>query len=93
MKAIYRCDFCDKMGTAEEIMQHEESCVYNYNKRSCMTCKFADNKITKFNCTAGKEIPEGQMFTGCDKYEWDKVDHTKTPGPSALTGLSGGLFG
>ena len=31
MKAIYRCDFCDQTGTAEEIMQHEESCIYNYN--------------------------------------------------------------
>lgn len=92
MKAIYRCDFCDKTGTAEEIMQHEESCLYNYNKRSCMTCKFAENKITKFNCTAGKEIPEGQMFTGCDKYEWDKIDHAKACS-STLTNLFGGLFG
>lgn len=92
MKPIFRCEYCDKMGVEEEIAPHEETCMHNYNKKSCYTCKYAENKITKFNCTFGKSIPEGKIFEFCDFYDWDEKDHT-TRNPTAFNTLFGGLFG
>lgn len=92
MKQIYRCEYCDKMGTEEEIINHEDTCIYNYTLRSCSTCKNAENKITKFNCKVGIDIPEGQQFINCEKYEWNGIDHTHS-NPVAFNNLFGGLFG
>ena len=39
MKQLFRCDYCDQTGTAEEIEKHEVRCIHNYTKRSCLTCK------------------------------------------------------
>ena len=32
MKPLFMCEYCDKIGVAEEIEIHEETCIYNYNK-------------------------------------------------------------
>ena len=40
MKALYRCDFCEKTGTVEEIQEHEEKCLYNPKNKSCATCTY-----------------------------------------------------
>ena len=93
MKAIYRCEYCDKMGVAEFIQEHEETCIHNITKRSCNTCKSADFVACRYyKCKAGKEIPEGQFYQNCDLYEWDGKDHT-TRNPVAFNNLFGGLFG
>ena len=92
MKSIFRCEYCDKMDVEEEILKHEAECVYNRTRRSCTTCKHAENKITRFICKAGKELPEGQQFIHCEKYEWDEIDHAH-PNPTAFNTLFGGLFG
>ena len=92
MKPIFRCEYCDKMGTEEDILKHEEECLYNYTKRACYTCKHAEAKVHKYNCKLDKEIPEGKIYTCCDKYEWDEVDHTH-PNPIAFNNLFGGMFG
>ena len=92
MKPIYRCEYCDKMGTEEDILEHEETCTYNYNKKSCPTCKHAENRLLKYTCKIGKEIPEGQMYVGCGKYEWDEIDHAHT-NPVTFNNLFGGIFG
>jgi hypothetical protein len=57
-----------------------------------MTCKHAENKITKFNCKAGKDIPEGQQYMGCDKYDWDEKDHAHAT-PNVFGNIFGGIFG
>jgi len=92
MKPLFRCEYCDKIGTEEELTKHEAECINNYTKRSCHTCKHAENKITKFNCKLGKEIPEGKLFEYCPAYEWDEKDHTSR-NPVPFNNLFGGLFG
>lgn len=92
MKPIYRCEYCDKMGVEEEIMKHEETCLFNYTRKSCSTCKFKETKGFNYKCANGKDIPEGQMYVGCDKYEWDEIDHTHL-NPTAFNSLFGGIFG
>ena len=92
MKPIFRCEYCDKMDVEEEILKHEKECIYNRTKRSCLTCKYAENKITRVDCAVGQEIPDGQQFVNCNKYEWDGIDHAH-PNPTAFNNLFGGIFG
>lgn len=92
MKQVYRCEYCDHMGTEEDIIKHEQDCLWNSDKRTCATCKKCDRGFLKYKCNDGNEIPDGQMFVNCDKYEWDEVDHT-TKHPVATNTMFGGLFG
>lgn len=92
MKQVYRCEYCDHMGTLEDMLKHEESCLWNKDKRTCATCKKCSRLILNYKCNDGKEIPDGQMFVNCDKYKWDEVDHT-TKHPVATNCTFGGLFG
>lgn len=92
MKPIYRCEYCDKMGTKEDILKHEEECIYNYTKRSCYTCKHAEAKVYKYTCKLDIEIPEGRIYTGCSQYEWDEKDNAHKD-PVKFNSLFGGLFG
>ena len=92
MKQIFRCEYCDKMGVKEDIIKHENECISNYTKRSCFTCKHAENKITRFICKNGQELPEGQIYEHCRSWEWDEKDHISR-NPTAFNTLFGGLFG
>ena len=73
MKPVFKCEYCSKMGTEEEIREHESSCSENYNKKSCPTCKHGKIKIKNgdvwFECSLGKEIPQGCMIEFCPSYE------------------------
>lgn len=75
MKQLFRCEYCTKQGTAEEITKHEEACLYNYNKKSCFTCKHRQTFALGIICKKDKEIPTGKYFENCPQYEWDKEDH------------------
>lgn len=83
MKPVFKCDYCDQMGTEEEIRDHELICTDNYTMRSCYTCRhkkirFADGKML-FKCEAGEEIPEGKFIEFCKKYERrEKPEHPLT---------------
>jgi hypothetical protein len=80
------------MGTEEDVLRHEQDCLWNRDKRTCATCKKCDRGFLTYKCNDGKEIPDGQMFVNCDKYEWDEVDHA-TKHPVATNSIFGGLFG
>ena len=76
MKPIFKCEYCNFMGIEDVVKTHEESCIYNGEKKDCTSCKYADCKwvsITegKFNyiCKKGKNIPEGKQFLNCDMHE------------------------
>lgn len=79
MKPVFKCDYCDKMGTEEEIREHEPVCADNYDRKSCYTCVHKNidcrNDIDKkqvvwiYKCKLGKEIPEGKIFEFCTQYE------------------------
>lgn len=87
MKPVFKCDYCSKMGTEEEIEEHEPKCTDNYDRRSCYTCvhkkicrvvdKDVDDIINGkalivYGCRLGKEIPEGKIFEFCPSYERDE---------------------
>lgn len=91
MKPVFKCDYCSKMGSEEEIREHEPICMDNYDRKSCHTCvhKKIYSKGSKYlyNCKAGKELPEGKIFEFCNTYE------RKEKGDYPLADLFGSLFG
>ena len=92
MKQLFRCDFCDQIGTAEEIEKHEAECIHNYTQRSCLTCKHKQIKsIASYTCALNKEIPAGKYFKQCSQYEWDEKDMSKMSVDNIFCNLFGGL--
>ena len=91
MKPVFKCDYCSKMGTEEEIIEHEPVCMDNYDRRSCYTCvhrgKFSMvNNLIKYECAKEIDIPEGRIFEFCNSYERKiKIDNP-------LSNLFGNLF-
>lgn len=77
MKPVYKCDYCSFVGTEEEVKEHEPNCTENYDMRSCHTCKnrgrviFKEDGMNKmkYECEAGKDIPEGCVINYCNLYE------------------------
>jgi poly(A) polymerase Pap1 len=95
MKQLFRCEYCDKTGTAEQIAEHEKECMYNYHKRSCWTCKYAELCLLTVKCKADVEIPKDKYIENCTKYEWDEKDHSdiNATAKSLFGGTGfGGLF-
>lgn len=92
MKPLFRCDYCDFTGVEEEVIKHEETCMHNHTRRSCSTCKHATLKSLNYECAVGKDVPKGQMYTGCDCYEWDEKNHVYR-NSNPFGNLFGGLFG
>lgn len=89
MKPIYRCEYCSHMGTMDELREHEEKCLWNYDRKSCETCKHKDpNSFMRYKCLLGTEIAEGCLIEFCGKYEYDGKDSTK----STVGDIFGGLF-
>lgn len=91
MKPVYKCDYCNFMGTEEATRDHELTCMDNYDRKSCHTCvhkKFGklDVKVINYECAAGREIPEGKLYEFCPQYE------RKEKSVYPLTNLFGGLF-
>lgn len=90
MKPVFKCDYCSKMGTEEEIREHEPRCFDNYDRKSCYTCVHkkleSEGKQLFYKCKLGKEIPEGKFFEFCPQYE-------RREKPETITNLFGDLFG
>lgn len=90
MKQIFRCEYCDKLGTEEELITHEDECIYNYTKKSCFTCKYrkAGIKSYEFTCMRRSELPKGCFASYCPDYMWDEKVRSVP-----FNDLFGGLFG
>ena len=86
MKPVFKCDYCSKMGTEEEIREHEPKCFDNYDRRSCFTCVHKTFKGCNYECKVGVEIPEGKLIEFCESYDRkEKSD--------IVANLFGDLFG
>ena len=73
MKPVFKCDYCSKMGTEEEIKKHEPISMDNYDRKSCHTCIHRNLKIKDekwyYECKTGIEIPMEKIFEFCPSYE------------------------
>ena len=82
MKPVFKCDYCEFMGTEEDVKNHENTCINNYDKRSCYTCEHRGvltfvNGIPKYKCDKEIDIPEGTIFEFCKSYERKKETHDR----------------
>ena len=69
MKQLYKCEYCNFIGTEEEVKKHEEICELNSINKDCMSCKHKKFVGMNIECGAGKEIPAGKMYQCCDLHE------------------------
>ena len=88
MKPVFKCDYCNFMGTEEEVREHEPKCWDNYDRKSCLTCKHKVYKGFRLTCDLGKEIPEGRMYEFCPQYERQDKD---TSYSDMINNLFGGI--
>lgn len=83
MKPVFKCDYCQFIGTEEEVHKHESDCYDNYDLRGCTTCLHKKTRSSKskeilfnYKCDCGVEIPDGKMMINCIKY--DRKEKTDT---------------
>lgn len=70
MKPVFKCDYCNFIGTEEEVKEHEPGCFDNYDRKSCHTCLNKQfNGLKGFKCDCGIEIPEGKIYEFCPSYK------------------------
>ena len=51
MEQLYRCEHCKNFtGSAEEVSEHEESCLSNPKFENCFSCKFLTRQNGQFWC-------------------------------------------
>lgn len=41
MKEVFKCDYCNYIGTKEEVMEHEKVCLNNPDVKCCYNCQYA----------------------------------------------------
>ena len=92
MKPVFKCDYCSFMGTEEEVKEHEEKCMDNYDRRSCYTCEYKEviPGTYGYKCANGIEIPEGQIYEFCDKY--NRKPKPDNPWSDVVNAMFGGKF-
>ena len=73
MKPVFKCDYCSKIGTEEEIREHEPDTIDYFSMSIFYACRydnfFYHNYLCTQECKIGKEIPEGKLFEFCSSYE------------------------
>lgn len=74
MKPLYKCDWCDHIGTELEMRDHEATCVYNKNLRHCFTCGLNSGAFGVVKCDKGVELPKGQYMRYCSLWEEKEQD-------------------
>lgn len=87
MKPVFKCEYCTFVGTEEEVKTHEDTCINNYNKKNCFTCKHKEYlSMRQIKCNEGKEVPENKIIENCEKYEQKEKSKLKAS-------LNNNLFG
>lgn len=89
MREVRMCDFCNFASAIDVVKEHEENCNFNPKNKTCLTCKYYNNKnsnglyeLVSFNCAkTNKLLCEGvrrQIVQLCDNYE-QGVPDIQTP--------------
>lgn len=90
MKPVFKCDYCQFMGTEEEVSKHEPRCFNNYDRKSCYTCVHRGelnmvNGLLNYKCKKCVPIPRGTILEFCEYYE--RAPKPDTPWLDATRGL------
>jgi len=75
MKEACLCDYCKRVGTKEEIIEHEDYCVFNPENKTCYTCKnsIKDTSCSGFyiDCKIGFNFKDARDNGNCKGWEWE----------------------
>lgn len=90
MKPVFKCDYCQFMGTEEEVKKHEPECIDNYDKQSCYTCQYRGrlsmvDSLLKYECSNGIDVPAGKVYEFCKSYQ--RKEKTGNPYADFMAGL------
>ena len=90
MKPVFKCDYCQFMGTEEEVSKHEPRCFDNHDRRSCYTCVHRGelnmvNGLLNYKCKKCVPIPRGTILEFCESYE--RAPKPDTPWFDATRGI------
>ena len=91
MKPVFKCDYCDFIGTEKEVKEHESKCTSNYTRRNCWTCQHNGGMKDMHNlkCDAGRDIPADSIIEFCPQYlRKEKKDWT-----GKFENIFGSMFG
>lgn len=91
MKQVFKCDYCEFMGTEQEVEKHEVECVNNYSRRSCYTCRHRGYQGLCFTCSNGVELPAGKLCEFCKQY--DQEEKSTNPLDDLVNLMFGGKLG
>lgn len=89
MISLYKCDYCNFIGSEEEVYKHENICEHNPSRLNCSSCQYSSFKTMKqYKCTLRpeREIPENQEFINCP-------DHSIREYPHTMKDIMGNIFG
>lgn len=87
MQPVFKCEYCDFMGTEKKVKEHELTCFDNYTRRSCFTCKHKGyENLHQLKCAVGREILKDRIWEFCPKYERRIKEET-------LADVFNGMFG
>lgn len=69
MKPVFKCDYCNFMGTSGEVEKHEQDCMFNYDLHSCHTCAHRAGTLLSVTCDKGVKVPDNHIYKFCKSYK------------------------
>jgi len=77
MVIAWICDFCKRVGTKNEIKDHEDCCVFNLKNKTCYTCKYSIEKGALYSgfykdCKINLNFEYAKDNGNCKGWEWEK---------------------
>lgn len=56
---VFKCDFCEYLGSHASATQHEDECLHNPENRKCLSCSFYINPIENPTCVCNATFEKG----------------------------------
>ncbi len=100
MKEVFKCDYCNYIGTAEEVAEHEKVCLNNPDVKCCYNCQYAyenpyiisagfGNLDPSYTCMYKpfEEYKPNVLYTGKPIPEKNICEHYKKGAPHKVVGV------
>ena len=55
MKSVFKCEYCNFMGTKETVEEHEKVCISNPDVKCCQNCRYA--RENPYTISIGYDTP------------------------------------
>lgn len=69
MKPVFKCDYCNFMGTKEVVEEHEKVCIDNPEVKCCQNCKYSYSDES-YDCTEPRYYCLYKPYTNHNRSIW-----------------------